>query len=327
MNFQKIVKIEKHDFYVDVAITRAKKRTELYRSKLQKHLSRLDKSKNMELYRVQIFAEKLQSLLEKILATYPRIDEMEPFYIALIKVTLDYDRAKKSLGAIRWASKKVKDLFSNTHKLIRRSTDLSAINKHRNALFGRCASVLKQISKEMAYLEEARKVLRRFPVLRHLPTIVIAGFPNVGKSTLLAVLTGSEPKIAMYPFTTKHLMLGYKNDVQYIDTPGLLDRLLSERNDIELHALLALKHLATIIVFVLDPTEQCGYSMDAQIQLLNQIKKQFEVPIVIVANKGDLLTSEDIAKIPVDNYVILSAKEKDGVEVLEKLLLNLVRSV
>ncbi len=40
-------------------------------------------------------------------------------------------------------------------------------------------------------------------------TIVIAGFPNVGKSTLLNQISGADPQIANYPFTTKGIQIGH----------------------------------------------------------------------------------------------------------------------
>ena len=68
-------------------------------------------------------------------------------------------------------------------------------------------------------------------------TVVIAGFPNVGKSTVLRRLTGAKPKVAEYPFTTKGIQIGYLetkwNKIQVIDTPGLLDRPIDQMNNIE----------------------------------------------------------------------------------------------
>lgn len=40
-------------------------------------------------------------------------------------------------------------------------------------------------------------------------SIVIAGFPNVGKSTLLTHITDAEPQVANYPFTTKGIQIGH----------------------------------------------------------------------------------------------------------------------
>jgi nucleolar GTP-binding protein len=128
-------------------------------------------------------------------------------------------------------------------------------------------------------------------------TVVIAGYPNVGKSSLIRQLSAAKPEVAQYPFTTKQIYVGHmektvryeKKQYQIIDTPGLLDRPLSERNNIEKQAIAALRHLADLIVFIFDPSETSGYPMSEQTLLLENIKKLFcDVPFIIVENKVDV---------------------------------------
>ncbi|MBI4450973.1 50S ribosome-binding GTPase, partial [Candidatus Woesearchaeota archaeon] len=105
------------------------------------------------------------------------------------------------------------------------------------------------------------------------------------------------------------------NKVQFIDTPGLLDRPLEKRNAIERQAILALRHLAGLIIFVFDPTEACGYTLDEQHHLLRDIKQRFEKPIIAIANKADLKHGQHPT---VDLHV--SAQTKDGIsELLERV--------
>jgi nucleolar GTP-binding protein len=97
-----------------------------------------------------------------------------------------------------------------------------------------------------------------------------------------------------------------------VDTPGLLDRELSERNDIERQAVLALKYLADVIVFVLDPSETSGYTMDKQLRLLAEVKKEFvAIPVIEVENKIDLLDSGS-------DRLKMSALKGIGVEKLQR---------
>ena len=79
---------------------------------------------------------------------------------------------------------------------------------------------------------------------------------------------------------------------QVIDTPGLLERELGDRNRIEMQAVTALKHLANSILFILDPSETCGYHMEGQMRLLESVRGLFpDVPMLVVENKVDIVDS------------------------------------
>jgi nucleolar GTP-binding protein len=129
----------------------------------------------------------------------------------------------------------------------------------------------------------------------------------------------ARPEIAAYPFTTKGLAVGHfeKNKIRYqiIDTPGLLDRPLEERNEIELQAISALRHVGKVMLFIIDPSETCGYTLEKQMHLLEEIKKEFGIPMIVAANKTDI--SKTAEKIDMS----MSTLTGDGVEaVLERLL-------
>jgi GTP1/Obg family GTP-binding protein len=53
---------------------------------------------------------------------------------------------------------------------------------------------------------------------------------------------------------------------QVIDTPGVLDRPLEERNTIEMQSITALAHLRACVMYVVDISEQCGYSIKQQVR-------------------------------------------------------------
>jgi nucleolar GTP-binding protein len=75
---------------------------------------------------------------------------------------------------------------------------------------------------------------------------------------------------------------------QIVDTPGILDRSLEERNEIELRAIAALKNLATAIVFIFDFTQI--NAIVSQTNLFNQISERFhDVPMILIFGKEDLL--------------------------------------
>jgi nucleolar GTP-binding protein len=68
------------------------------------------------------------------------------------------------------------------------------------------------------------------------------------------------------PFSTQNLFVGhtlFKNvKIQCIDSPGVLDRPLDQRNTIEMQSLTALAHLKSLILFILDVSESCGNSLE-----------------------------------------------------------------
>lgn len=88
-----------------------------------------------------------------------------------------------------------------------------------------------------------------------------------------------------------HKMLRF----QAIDTPGILDHPLEEMNTIEMQSITAIAHLRSAILYFMDLSEQCGYSVSAQIQLFHSIKPLFNNKLVfIVINKTDLMKPEDL---------------------------------
>ena len=317
--FQGIPRICTPDEYLDIAFKAAKDSASTTRSDVGgKGKSRLQKSKTIEAQRIYRANKAFQKAFSTMLDAFPSIDRLPPFYLALVKATLEYAKLKHSLGAIQWASQTLGDISYGCINNIRRAQTLPPINGFRTEFYGRASSVVKKIRQELDYLEQCRKTMRRYPVIRtDVATVVIAGFPNVGKTTLLKALTGSAPEIAPYPFTTQELKLGYyKNsdgtDVQVIDTPGLLDRPLEERNPVERHAILALSHLANLIVFVIDPTETCGFTRPDQDSLLQSIRKEFQKPFIIALNKADLQKTFQA------NMLSISADKSTGIDELKK---------
>jgi nucleolar GTP-binding protein len=53
-----------------------------------------------------------------------------------------------------------------------------------------------------------------------------------------------------------------------VDTPGILDHALEERNTIEMQAITAMAHLRASILYIMDVSEQCGYSIEEQVNAI-----------------------------------------------------------
>ena len=288
MNFQNLVVIEKPDFYFDIAFSRAKKKADLLR---EKGLTgdRIQKSRTIELAKIEVIRGVLVDRFLQILTSYPSFDQLPEFYQGLVKCTLDYGMLKKSLGAINWCKTKIDDFYLHYRKKIIKCADLDKINQYRREFYGRVSSSVKQIKEELKYLEQARKIMKEYPSLRDdVKTVVIIGFPNVGKTTLLYKLTGSKPEISGYPFTTKNINIGNIKGIQLLDTPGALNR-INKMNNIEKQAYLAMKCLADIIIYIIDLTE--SYPLEDQIKLYEQIKNSGK-RVIVYLSKSDLLMPE-----------------------------------
>lgn len=285
--FKEIPRIDIEEI-VDKAFRNAKKKA----LSSKKNINEIVKEK--ESIRVTVAGETLAESLFKVVDRYPSFDRLPPFTRELIDIIADIDKLRHNLGALSFAINTINSVKIEYIKNIRRASSPQDASFLRKQCYGRYISILKQVEKNIKFLNNARDKLKNLPSINpDLYTVVIAGFPNVGKSSLLKALTNSEPEINSYPFTTKGINVSSfeynKRKIQVVDTPGLLDRELSYRNPIELQAISALKYLAKLIVFVFDPTESCGYSMEDQMNLYNEISDSFiGIPFIKVLNKADL---------------------------------------
>lgn len=288
MDFQKIHRIEDYNFYLDLAFRKAKKRAQTLSKQLD--LKKLERTKVIELERINTIKQLLYDRFSSIIKSYPNFDKFSIFYKELIKCTLDYKQLKKSLGAIQWAKEKIYALSDFYTKKIRNSANVTKMNSYRKEFYGRIASILKQIRNALKYLEHARRVIKGYPIIKDKPTVAICGFPNVGKTTLLFKLTGSKPEINLYAFTTKNINIGYLNNIQLLDTPGTLNR-LNKMNNIEKQAYLAIKYCADLLIYVFDLTEP--YPLNKQVRLLNNLKK-LNKDIILYLSKTDIIDKNKI---------------------------------
>ena len=163
----------------------------------------------------------------------------------------------------------------------------------KRAALGRMCTILKRQKASLSYLEEVRKHMSRLPALDpNTRTLLMCGLPNVGKSSFMNKITRANVDVQPYAFTTKSLFVGH-TDYKYlrwqvIDTPGILDHSLEERNTIEMQAITALAHLTCSVLYFMDISEQCGYSIEMQCSLFRSISPLFaNKELVVVINKID----------------------------------------
>ena len=259
------------------------------------------KLRRLEIRRVKETSSYLIKLFRDIAFNMPFLNDLHPFYRELIDLLVDSSKYKHALAKISHVHIAIKSITRDTLFILRTAGSREEILKARKMFLGRLFNLFNDLEPELEYLRNVVKKLKKLPQIRtDLHTFVIAGMPNVGKSSFVRCVSSGKPEIAEYPFTTKEIHVGHirlfgESTIQVIDTPGLLDRPLSERNKIELQAILALKHLANVIVFLIDPTLHAGYELERQLKLLREIYENFkEIPIVVAINKIDIAKSEEI---------------------------------
>jgi nucleolar GTP-binding protein len=263
--------------------------------------NRLKRKKKHTLAKLDSVADILDSTLSKYISAFPSFDQVHKFEFELINVVIGVDKIRKSLGAIDWARKQILALKGELYKKIgqiQNQSNYSDIEAFRRKFYGRVTSILEQVKSDLVFLNDARNRMKKLPAIDpELITIVVAGSPNVGKSLLVKQISSAKPAVATYPFTTTQLNLGHiiieDEKLQVIDTPGLLDRSFEARNKIERQAIMALQYLADLIIFILDPSEHCGYVIEEQNRLLEELRRLFQnIEIIDIENKVDIYRSD-----------------------------------
>ena len=144
-------------------------------------------------------------------------------------------------------------------------------------------------------------VTRRLTLeLKMLADVGLVGFPNVGKSTLLSIVSNARPKIADYHFTTLDPNLGmvrYKNAEDFVmaDIPGIIEG-ASEGRGLGSEFLRHIER-TRILIHVLDASGSAGRDpKDDFVKINDELKKYSEKlsarKMIVMLNKADLVPPE-----------------------------------
>lgn len=238
--------------------------------------------------------------LSQILDEFPKIEDIHPFYSDLLNVLYDKDHYKLALGQMNTARNLIDKLCQDYVRLLKYGDSLYRCKELKRAAMGRMCTLMKRQGPSLAYLEQVRQHMSRLPSIDpNTRSLLLCGYPNVGKSSMMNRLTRADVEVQPYAFTTKSLYVGHM-DYKYlrwqvIDTPGILDRPLEERNTIEMQSVTALAHLRAACLYIVDISEQCGYTIVQQAALFHSIKPLFSnKPIMIICNKIDTRRMEDL---------------------------------
>ncbi|KAL9137452.1 MAG: hypothetical protein Q9175_001341 [Cornicularia normoerica] len=303
--------------FLDVVLSRTQRRlpTQI-RSGFQ--ISRIRKFYTRKVkYTQETFTEKLSLILEG----FPRLQDIHPFHKDLLNTLYDADHFRIALGQLSTAKHLIETVSRDYVRLLKYAQSLFQCKQLKRAALGRMATICRRLKDPLVYLEQVRQHLSRLPAIDpNTRTLLICGYPNVGKSSFLRSVTRADVDVQPYAFTTKSLFVGHFDykylRFQAIDTPGILDHPLEEMNTIEMQSITAIAHLRSAILYFMDLSEQCGYSVIAQIQLFHSIKPLFANKLVfVVINKIDIMKPQDL---DTETKAMLDSMLKSGeVELLQ----------
>ena len=126
--------------------------------------------------------------------------------------------------------------------------------------------------------------------------VSLIGRPNAGKSTLINTLIGSKIAIvSSKPQTTRNIIQGVYNDADtqiiFVDTPGIhkpinkLGKILNKQS-------LSLIDEVDVVLLLIDGSEFFGN----QEKYILEVLKSTKVPVILVINKVDLISKEELIK-------------------------------
>lgn len=294
--FKDITAVPDAKALVDIVLSKTQRKTPTQVHKAFK-ISRI---RSFYARKIKFCQQTIHDKLTDILLQFPRLDDIHPFYADLCNVLYDRDHYKLALGQCNTVRGVVDTLAKDYVRLMKYADSLYKCKSLKRAALGRMCTALRKLQTSFVYLEEVRQHLARLPSISpHTRTLILAGYPNVGKSSFMNKVSNANVEVQPYAFTTKSLFLGHFDFAfarwQIIDTPGVLDRPLEDRNTIEMTAITALAHIQCAVLYVLDVSEQCGYSVREQVRLFQSLRPLFQgKPIVLVVNKTDCVKFEDI---------------------------------
>ena len=250
----------------------------------------------------------------RIAARGLRPPDLAEFDRRLVSQSFGPGALDRHLLRVHRAEERIRGTAREAERSIARASGPEELGELVRRFYGRLASFVREVDPDLERLRDVRRFLKERPRLDvTAPRLVVAGFPNVGKSSLVARLSSARPKVAEYPFTTVAIAVGHADlgfdRLQVVDTPGVLGR-RGRANPAEAEAETTVARAASVVLFVLDPSGSAGYPLEEQEALLERWRQEFpDLPIVPVETKADLVRR------PTDRLHV-SAKTGEGLDEL-----------
>lgn len=265
-NFKRITVVPAGKDIIDIVLSKTQRKTPTV---IHRHYQ-IGRIRRFYSTKIKFAQQTFHDKLTTIITEFPKLNDIHPFYADLINVDVDKDHYKLALGEMNTARHLIDKIAHQYVTLMKYADSLYRCKRLKIAALGRFCTVMKQKANALTWLEEVRQKLARMPSIDpNAPTILLCGCPNVGKSSFMNNVTRADVEVQPYAFTTKSLYVGHLEyetiRYQVIDTPGLLDRPLEERNTIEMQSITAMAHLRACVLYIMDLSELCGYPLTQQV--------------------------------------------------------------
>ena len=159
--------------------------------------------------------------------------------------------------------------------------------------------------------------------LKLIADVALVGYPNAGKSTFLSRISNAHPKVAAYPFTTLHPVIGVMEypdfrKVTVADIPGLIDGAHLNRG--LGHNFLRHIERTRLLIYLVDLGGVDGRDPNDDVRILkNELEAYMEGlssrAKIVLANKTDLVEDQDA----IDDFIL---NAEDGLEVIPISAMN-----
>nr|Q99P77.3 RecName: Full=GTP-binding protein 4; AltName: Full=Chronic renal failure gene protein; AltName: Full=Nucleolar GTP-binding protein 1 [Rattus norvegicus]AAK13446.1 G protein-binding protein CRFG [Rattus norvegicus] len=315
-NFKKITVVPSAKDFIDLTLSKTQRKTPTV---IHKHYQ-IHRIRHFYMRKVKFTQQNYHDRLSQILSDFPKLDDIHPFYADLMNILYDKDHYKLALGQINIAKNLVDNVAKDYVRLMKYGDSLYRCKQLKRAALGRMCTIIKRQRQSLEYLEQVRQHLSRLPTIDpNTRTLLLCGYPNVGKSSFINKVTRADVDVQPYAFTTKSLFVGHV-DYKYlrwqvVDTPGILDHPLEDRNTIEMQAITALAHLRAAVLYVMDLSEQCGHGLKEQLGLFQNIRPLFiNKPLIVVASKCEV---KRIAELSEEDQKIFLDLQAEGFPVIE----------
>ncbi|XP_061355765.1 uncharacterized protein LOC133300266 isoform X2 [Gastrolobium bilobum] len=258
------------------------------------------REKNKGAKQLDALMKELAIPLRTYVENFPNKTYLHPYERSLIELTLGDGYYEKVLGKVDRLRKRVVSVGKEHASLCAKSTSKREAEERLNEGLTKIEEIFAQERKVVDDLLDIAKTLRAMPVINlETPTLCLVGAPNVGKSSLVHILSTGKPEVCNYPFTTRGILMGHVvlnyHKFQVTDTPGLLKRHDEDRNNLERLTIAVLSHLPTAVLYVHDLSGECGTSPCDQFSIYKEIRERFTGQLWLdVVSKSDLLKTSPV---------------------------------